>query len=119
MRIIDSMKEMNWIEVIKDTHTLTDSKWVECIAEIKRNSTGEVREYETHEILGDGEDFPSVFNWEENNYACDCNRRVFFKRVKEEETEADWNIACSDGKFSVNLKNKKDGKIYYREFEIK
>jgi hypothetical protein len=42
---------------------------------------------------------------------------LFFKRVKNEETEKDWDIKCSDGKFSVNLKNKKDGKVYYREYK--
>lgn len=90
--------------------------WVECIAEIRDNETGEVREYETNEIIDIDSKYPSVFNWEENNYACDCNRRLFFKRVKNEETEEDWDIACSDGKYSVNLKNKKNGEVYYREF---
>lgn len=28
----------------------------------------------------------------------------------------DWKVECSDGKYSVNLKNKKDGRVYYREY---
>ena len=92
--------------------------WVKCIAEIRDNSTNEIREYETDEILRKGDKYPSVFNWEENNNSCDCNRLLYFKRAKNEETEEDWNVGCSDGKFSVNLKNKNDGEIYYREFNI-
>jgi hypothetical protein len=41
---------------------------------------------------------------------------LFFKRAKGEETEDDWNVECTDGKFSVNLKNKKGGVVYYREY---
>ena len=44
-------------------------------------------------------------------------RRLFFKRANNEETKNDWNVKCSAGKFSVNLKNKKDGIVYYREFK--
>ena len=108
---------MKWIEV-KGTEIMCsrNAKWVIAIAEIKNNETGEIREYETHEILEEGEEYPYVFNWEENNYACDCNRRIFFKRVKNENTEEDFKTECSDGKFSVNLKNKLDGVVYYSEF---
>jgi len=104
---------MNWniIEVINDK-----SYRVECVAEIRNNETGEIREYITHETLDIGDEHPSVFNWEENNNACDCNRLLYFKRAKNEEKDEDWDVECSDGKFSVNLKNKKDGKIYYREY---
>jgi hypothetical protein len=83
---------------------------VECIAEIRKNSTGEVVEYPTIEYIDYGSETPNVFNWEENNFSCDCNRSIFF--------EGSYNDnECSDGKYSVNLKNAKDGKIYYREFE--
>ena len=108
---------MEWIEVEnKPRPRYKGSVWVKCIAEIRDNSTGEIREYETHEILIKGDKYPSVFSWAENNNACDCNRLLYFKRAKNEETDADWNVECSDGKFSVNLKNKLDGKVYYREF---
>ena len=96
---------MEWIEVKKDKHQMDHSILVACIAEIRNNETGEVREYETHEILEIGDKHPSVFNWQDNNYSCDCNRRLFFKRAKGEKTN---EVECSDGKFSVNLKNKKD-----------
>ena len=112
---------MDWIEVKKETHQIKNSIWVECIAEIRKNDTGEIREYETHEILTIGDEHPSVFNWEESNYSCDCNRLLFFNRARDEEKDEDWDVECTDvectdGKFSVNLKNKKDGKVYYREY---
>ena len=107
---------MDWIEVKKETHQIKDCIWVECIAEIRKNDTGEIRQYETHEILTIGDEHPSVFNWEENNYSCDCNRLLFFNRAKDEEKDEDWDVECTDGKFSVNLKNKKDGNVYYREY---
>lgn len=106
---------MSWIEVKKSCQT-ENCVWVECIAEIRNNETGEIREYATEEILETGNEHPSISNWKENNYSCDCNRLLFFNRAKDEEKEEDWDVACTNGKFSVNLKNKKDGKVYYREF---
>ena len=106
----------DWIEVKKENHP--NSTWVKCIAEIRKNDTGEIVEYETDEILEKGDEHPSVFNWEENNYSCDCNRSLFFKEaknIKVSDEEFD-SLECSNGKYSVNLKNKKDGKFYYREF---
>lgn len=96
------------------THPMDGCIWVKAIAHIRKNDTGEVRLYPTDEILTVGESFPSVFNWEENNYACDCNRALFFARASDEE---DPDVECSDGKYAVNLSNAKDGAIYYREFE--
>jgi hypothetical protein len=107
---------MNWIEKKIPTHEMENAKWVVCVAEIRNNATGEIREYETHEILTNGDEFPSVFNWAENNYSCDCNRLLFFNRANGEERDEDWDVECTDGKFSVNLKNKKDNKVYYREY---
>lgn len=105
---------MKWIEKEVPTHKLNKAKWVECIAEIRSNETGEVVEYETDEILYDGHKTPSTFNWIENNFSCDCNRRMFFDRVKGNEEE---DFDCTYGLFSVNLKNKLDGVVYYREFD--
>jgi len=109
----------NWIEhKVEPAHQRDGWVWVEVIAEIRENNTGEVREYSCHEILdvNGNETFPDVFNWEENNNSCDCNRRVYFKRANDELKDSDWDIDCSDGLYSVNLKNAKDGVIYYKEF---
>lgn len=106
---------MNWIEIPLKPFA-KNAKWVECIVEIKNNLTGEIIEYPTEELLYDDDDeFPSTFDWEENNNSCDCNRRILFERAK--GIENNWlNYECSEGKYSVNLKNKKDNYLYYREF---
>ena len=78
---------MNW-NIIKEDTNIFGGKYflVECIAEIKDNQTGEIRMIDTQERLSEGDDYPGVFNWGENNYSCDCNRRIFFKRSKNELT---------------------------------
>lgn len=89
---------------------------VECYAKIRNNLTGEIRICNTKEHFFHKEDeFPSVFNWEENNYSCDCNRYIFWLRANNEYN--DQETKCSDGKFSVNLYNSKNNECYYKEFE--
>lgn len=109
---------MDWIQTKKDKYPNGNFIWVECIAQIRNNATGEIREYETQEMLEEGDEHPSTFNWEENNFSCDCNRLLFFKRAKGEVADGDWDVECTDGKFSVNLMNKKDRKVYYREYDV-
>lgn len=112
---------MEWIETENKDHVIEDGKWVKCIVEIRNNSTSEVREYETDSILKNGEKHPSTFIWEDDNYACDCNRELFFRYANDEEVSDEEfdNLECSEKRYSVNLKNKKDGKTYYCEFENK
>jgi hypothetical protein len=95
--------------------TRTKNKWVSVIAEIRENATGEVREHRSDEILDDGEETPNTYMWEEGNYSCDCNRRLFFERANGEDEDID--SQCTGGKFSVRLRNAKTGKIYYDEFD--
>ncbi len=110
------MSNNDYIIVGDSRHPIKDGVWVKIIAEIRKNDTGEIREYETCEILMNDEDYPNPFNWSENNYSCDCNRRLFFDRAG--GGDEDWNTLCTCGAFSVNLKNKKDGDCYYREFKV-
>ena len=108
---------MDWIEVKKkEPHIIKNGMWVKCIVEIRCNKTREIRECETDEILMNDEKFPSFFMWEDGNCACDCNRKRYFKRSKGEEKEDGEKVECSRGKYSVNLKNGKNGKVFYREF---
>lgn len=107
----------NWQTVEIKTHPLKNARWVRCVAHIRKNATGEVRRYETDEILEDGEMRPSVFNWEENNYSCDCNRALFFGYAAGLKYEDMPERECTHGQFSVNMENPVTGKIYYREFE--
>lgn len=94
----------------------SDYLWVKVVAEIRLNSTGEIREYESEEILSDEEAHPNFFNWAENNYSCDCNRELFFLRAAGESEDGTEDTVCTDGLYSVNLRNPVDGEVYYREF---
>lgn len=78
------------------------------IAMIRKNSTGEIREYDG--FIRPDED---VYIWEEGNFACDCNRELFFFYSKNEEPEREY---CSGDRFSVNLKDAKTGDIFYSEY---
>lgn len=104
---------MSWQTVEKPTHPLKGARWVRAIAHILKNATGEVRKYESHEILEGCDESPSSYIWQEGNFHCDCNRELFFERAAEREIETE---QCSYGRFSVNLENPADGQIYYREF---
>ena len=91
--------------------------WVKIIALIRNNETKEIREHED-EVWWDYnepyEDFPSDFIWRDGNYSCDCNRHLFFQRAKGENED---DAECGEEKYSVNLKNPKNGEIIYREYE--
>lgn len=94
--------------------------WVRCVAHIRNNKTGEVRKYETDELLVDGAVHPDTHVWEEGNYSCDCNREIFFGRANGVDVgvEVDYNVkSCTSGLYSVNLENPVNGEVYYREFQ--
>lgn len=103
-----------WEEIKNKSHPLKDARWVKCVAHIRRNETGEVRRREVMEVLHNGGKHPSTFNWEHNNYSCDCNRELFFGNIN--GVDGDDDPVCSKGRFSVNLENPVTGEIYYREF---
>lgn len=111
---------MSWNKIEIPTHPIKDGSWVKVIAHIRNNITGEVREYLTDEVLHEGDEHPSVFNWKENNYSCDCNRGLFFEYAlmnDMDEAEKRGGGKCGEGGFSVNLQNPVTGEIYYREFQ--
>lgn len=76
---------------------------------IRKNDTGEVRSYEDETNFDQD---TIIYNWEEGNYSCDCNRSAFFINAANEDDPDD--IPCSDGKYSVNIEA--NGEIIYREF---
>ena len=89
------------------------------MAEIRCNATGEVREITTTALLVQGVDFPDdfIWIWEGGNYSCDCNRRIFFARAAGEKE--DWGGPCSEGLYSVRLRDKESGLVWYDEFNKK
>jgi hypothetical protein len=104
-----------WEEVCVPTHRLKDARWVAVVVEIKENATGVVREVHSNEILNNDAAEPNDFIWDEGNCSCDCNRRLFFARAGVEPESKD--VECSWNKFSVRLRNKYTGRVYYDEFD--
>jgi hypothetical protein len=87
---------------------------VAIIVKIRENESGIIRDYPFEAFIGSKDNFPSPFNWKENNFSCDCNRHIFFYNAIGEEPEED--TECTYGKYSVKLVNPVDGKAYYNEF---
>ena len=85
------------------------------VANIRNNGTGEIRNYDTYDDIEDGEILPSTYIWEDGNYACDCNRGLFFGYSIGEKYK-DIDHECGDEKFAVNL-TLHDGTVFYREYE--
>lgn len=78
------------------------------LVHIRKNKTGEIRIY--NDIIY----FDDVYMWEDGNYSCDCNRRLFFARANNEEE--DWESGCGNTEYSVNIFL--DNKCIYSEFDI-
>lgn|SRR5687768_1587123 len=77
--------------------------------EIRRNSDGVVRRYVDEHWLSD-------FIWSEGNYACDCNRHLFFERAGGNEPYSDPDYPnpddCTDGGYSVRITDNAGSVLY-------
>lgn len=93
-----------------------DRDWIQPVARIRCNSTGEVRLYEALGTLDENPGWPSTYIWEEGNYACDCNRALFFGYAVG-LTYEQIDHPCGEGAFSVNLLHPKSRTVFYREFD--
>ena len=76
-----------------------------CTVYIRKNETGEIREYKD---TWNG----SSFIWSDGNFACDCNRELFFLRAKDEEEPED--SMCGDDRYTIT-EIVCEGKIVYTE----
>jgi hypothetical protein len=87
---------------------------------IRENATGEVREYkDTLDVTDDG--VPNSYIWEDGNWACDCNRSMFFDDVgdvREDDGHQRPTSPCGSTAFSVNLRRDDTGEIFYREYTL-
>lgn len=82
---------------------------------IRNNITGEIRAIDDDLYMND-EGVPETFIWEEGNYACDCNRRLFFARANNEPENHEGN--CGDTEhYSVNIMY--GDKLLHSEFDEK
>jgi len=113
--------ELHDFEIVEKDREIDQYICVQILVRIRKNDTGEVREYKDYAIweddfANDGLGQPSLFIWQEGNYACDCNRYLFFQRSANEEEDLD-KKNCGDDKYSVQIYNPKNGEILYNEFE--
>ncbi len=80
---------------------------------IRDVAIGETRVYRPEQ------DYETPFDdyiWSEGNYACDCNRALFFAAAAGEER--DDSINCSDGRFVIAaIKDRATGALLYTELE--
>jgi hypothetical protein len=81
---------------------------VDVIVEIRENATGLVREHD--DSLADGD----PYIWSDGNYCCDCNRGLFFARAGGQQ---DANVQCSADLYSVRVRSKETGSVFYKEFD--
>lgn len=68
---------------------------------IRENATGVVREMLANGLWFTEDPDTADYMWSEGNYACDCNRSLFFARANGEEDPAD--PRCGDAAYSVRV----------------
>lgn len=81
---------------------------------IRYNASGEVRE---HHTTGDWDtEFTAGFSdfiWSDGNYACDCNRALFFYAWGPESDDRE----CGEGAFTLWIVDDTTGDVVYDERE--
>lgn len=79
------------------------------LIELRNTETGEIRDISAQT------EFHGVFIWEDGNYACDCNRKLFFERAIGVEPQDD-AVICGHDKFAARI-TEDDGSIRYIDGE--
>lgn len=82
---------------------------------IRRNSDGEVRVQHWKEYGWDKDN--SDFIWSDGNYACDCNRHLFFERAVGKEPDWDDGVnepGCGMKAYNIRIFDM-DGKMLYED----
>ena len=83
---------------------------------IRENATGEIRERDDFTLnLGNYPLSDCLFIWQDGNYACDCNREIFFKEAGGEEINRDEIDCVPEGRYSIKIENIETGEEYYNE----
>lgn len=90
--------------------------WFPADVEIEDTRTGKTRTYAMWQALHDGEF--SDFVWTEGNFACDCNRFLFFQYANGlgvDEVD-DEDGPCGDGRYLIlSLVDADSGRVLYSE----
>lgn len=98
---------------------------VKIVVTVRENATGkevELPDDETPWTLPVLDGQPCDFMWSEGNYACDCNRHLFFQRAANpgwtDEDEKAWGAqtdVCTHLLYSVRIVNAATGTVIYDE----
>ena len=83
--------------------------------EIRQNETGEVRTFVDNHDWEEPPDGDREFLWGEGNYSCDCNRELFFLRVKNEDEPLGEESRCGIERFSVRITNSETQELLYQD----
>jgi len=91
---------------------MDEFKTIPCKVLIACAATGERRTYSDDWIVEDEDGFSSRYIWEEGNFACDCNRALFFARSIGEDDPED--RPCGDERFTVKITDEA-GVVLYQD----
>lgn len=103
----------DWKVMEVDKEPTETNIWVEIVAHIKNNETGEIRKYKTMIIWDEENGCPHTCIWSSGKDSCDCNRGLLFGYAV---GNLSGDIKCGEGKYSVNLENPRTGEIFYKEY---
>lgn len=74
---------------------------------IKNTATGEEKVYK--DACDWKEEKDMLFMWFQHNYACDCNRELFFEDEEPEDWDAWDAVACGDERYTIERIEREDG----------
>lgn len=82
--------------------------------EVMHNPTGAVRANPAEELYCDRDH--AEFMYSDGNYACDCNRGLFFSRwAPSDAPERDPEHECDDKRYSARLTDIATGEVFYAD----
>lgn len=74
------------------------------VVHIRKEATGEIRRYT------DGLEWLGDFIWSEGNFACDCNRHLFFEHAAGNEPAE--SHECGSVAYSVKIEDEAGNELY-------
>lgn len=85
---------------------------------ITDTTTGESRTFDDTGTWGNeyGDTGFQDYIWSEGNYGCDCNREIFFRRVKDED---DSQRKCGEGRFTLRIVDPATGEELYADAAVR
>jgi hypothetical protein len=92
------LNELSW-QIAGDTEMTIETRAKPCVVFIRKNSTGEIRQFQD---VWYGHDYI----WSDGNFGCDCNRVDFFASAANEKEYAD----CDCGQSAYDIKIVCEGK---------